>query len=68
MIELIDNCVGCGLPCLHSACPYYARDYVVCDICGAPIRPAENDDYNCIEFLCDRCWEERKELEENEPN
>ena len=64
MIELIDNCVDCGLPCLHSSCPYYERDYVVCDVCGAPIRPAKREDYNCIEYVCDRCFEKIKEGEE----
>lgn len=54
MIELIDNCVDCGLHCLGLGCPYYKRDYVVCDKCGAIIREAytdEEDSYN----LCVRC-------------
>ena len=61
MIELIDNCVDCGLPCIHNSCPYYARDYLVCDVCGAPIRPAEEEDYSCIEYVCDTCCEKNKE-------
>ena len=64
MIEFIDNCVDCGLPCLHSSCQYYARDYVCCDICREPIRPAEEEDYSCIEYVCNTCYEKIKEGDE----
>ena len=29
-----NECVDCGLPCLHESCPYYNVEHIVCDICS----------------------------------
>ena len=28
------GCVGCELPCLHTACPHYEETHYKCDECG----------------------------------
>lgn len=33
MIKIEYDCVGCGLPCLGSACPYREVPYFYCDDC-----------------------------------
>lgn len=66
MIRIINNCVDCGKPCMHSACPYYERSYVCCDLCEAVIKPAEGRDYDDEDMgiICDRCLEKIQEGEE----
>ena len=27
------ECVACGLPCIHTACPYYSVTRYYCDLC-----------------------------------
>lgn len=34
MIRVESECVGCGLPCLYGACPYYKVKRLYCDDCG----------------------------------
>lgn len=34
MIEITDECVDCGLPCLGKACPYKNVKRFYCDRCG----------------------------------
>lgn len=33
MIVTESECVQCGLPCLHNACPYYRVTRLYCDNC-----------------------------------
>lgn len=28
------ECVGCGLPCIYYACPFYEVEHFKCDRCG----------------------------------
>lgn len=34
MIYYANECVGCDLPCLFKACPYYRVKHFQCDRCG----------------------------------
>ena len=34
MLRVENQCVDCGLPCIHNACPYYRVPVYYCDICG----------------------------------
>lgn len=50
------DCVGCGLPCLYTACPYYEVTVFYCDDCGEECENLyEFDD----EELCIDCIEKR---------
>lgn len=33
MIKYESDCVGCGLPCRGSSCPYYNVKHLYCDNC-----------------------------------
>ena len=33
MIEIGNECVGCDLPCIYEACPYWAVVRMYCDEC-----------------------------------
>ena len=37
MIRKESDCVGCGFPCMHSACPHYSVKVMECDRCGADV-------------------------------
>lgn len=34
MIQYENQCVDCGLPCIHNSCPYYNVEMHYCDECG----------------------------------
>ena len=56
------DCVGCGLPCRGSACPYhgtYTRCY--CDNCGNEVNPEEESLYELEgKEVCLRCYASAK--------
>lgn len=35
MVTHKNECVGCGFPCIGSACPYICVDHYICDNCGS---------------------------------
>lgn len=35
MVTHKNECVGCGFPCIGSACPYICVDHYICDSCGS---------------------------------
>lgn len=50
--KIESRCVGCDLPCIHNACPYYQCEVSYCDDCGDEAEyEFDGDDYcgGCIE-------------------
>ena len=37
MVNVEDECVGCGLPCLGSRCPNRDVRRLYCDVCGREV-------------------------------
>lgn len=35
MINVENECVDCGLPCIYESCPYWAVARFYCDECGS---------------------------------
>lgn len=35
MIRCEDKCVGCGIPCMRTGCPYVRVPICFCDLCGS---------------------------------
>lgn len=58
MKKKISNCVDCGLPCLHEACPHYSVTVLICDGCGDEVDELYDVDG---EQLCESCLKERFE-------
>lgn len=52
MIVIDNECVDCGLPCLHTACPYYKVIHFFCDRCDEEV---EDLYYFGAEQLCADC-------------
>ena len=46
-----NECVDCGLPCLHTSCPYYNVERFYCDECGDEITLYEYENRE----LCESC-------------
>lgn len=47
-----NDCVGCGLPCIYEACPYYRVEHFKCDDC-------KEEDIRLYKYdgdeLCEEC-------------
>ena len=57
MIKIENECVDCGLPCLHESCPYWAVKRFYCDECSDEANLYWYED----EQLCLDCIEKRLE-------
>lgn len=44
MKKIENECVGCGLPCIGSACPHRNVAHYYCDSCGAETTLYNTDD------------------------
>jgi hypothetical protein len=57
VIQIENECVDCGLPCIYNSCPYYRVPRFYCDECGfeAELFWFENKQ------LCIECIESRLE-------
>lgn len=52
MIYYENECVGCGLPCLHGLCPHYRVKHFQCDFCKT--EDVKLYDYNGWQ-ICEEC-------------
>lgn len=50
-----NECVGCQLPCIYNACPYYNVERFYCDECGIEAKLRETD----YGELCESCLLEK---------
>ena len=53
MIKIENDCVGCGLPCLGSACPYREVPYFYCDDCEYEYEELAEYDIIYLRFVLD---------------
>ena len=60
MIKYVSGCVGCGKPCIGSACRFHTEMVRVCDLCGDEVEDLYDDDG---EQLCESCLLQRKRVE-----
>jgi hypothetical protein len=51
MIRYESDCVDCGKPCMHEACPHFLVPHYYCDECGEETDIYYVDD----EQLCAHC-------------
>ena len=53
MIKVENECVDCGLPCMHESCPNYAVTRLYCDECGdeADILYWFEDEQLCLDCI-----------------
>ena len=54
----ISECVDCGFPCLHTACPYYKVKVYYCDTCGASSEDTDMHNFS-NEDICNDCYKKR---------
>jgi len=54
MVRLEDDCVGCQLPCLGSACPYKNVLHFYCDVCENEVEEGELWDVDGT-HMCEDC-------------
>lgn len=52
MIYYENECVSCGLPCIHHLCPYYEVKHFECDFCKE--QDVKLYDYNGYQ-ICEGC-------------
>jgi hypothetical protein len=57
VIKFENECVDCGLPCIHSSCPNYCVPRLYCDECNDETELFWYDD----EQLCIDCIKHRLE-------
>ncbi len=67
MIKEQNDCVNCGLPCLHSGCPYRHVPHYYCDKCGKEVtdlsyREGEDKTHICPDCLKEMAKEKFDEL------
>ncbi len=63
MVEIENECVGCGLPCKYEICPYYRVERRYCDSCDRPATyRIEGDDY-CEDCARDYVDEQLREVD-----
>ena len=55
MLQKINNCVSCDLPCIGTVCPNHERFAQLCDVCGID----EAEYYADGEYYCEPCLEEQ---------
>ena len=63
MIKYVPGCVGCGKPCIGSACKYHTEMVLVCDLCGDEVEDLYWADDNHDEQLCESCLLQRNRVE-----
>ena len=54
MIKIKNECVGCGLPCIGSACPHRNVIRCFCDKCKEEVDPGDLYEVDDVD-LCEDC-------------